>query len=96
MKIKKFKVIISKSRKFLKEIDEVPLNEDSVKNENSYFEEAESKSNLDTSREDSPKKGKENEEEDEFARVFEPLIEIEEWLIAGFLFNKFLKLRNDF
>ena len=80
---------------FLKEIDEVLLNENSVKNENSYFEEAESKSNLDNSREDSPKKGKENEEEeDEFARIFEPLIEIEEWLITGFLFNKFVKLTN--
>lgn len=74
---------------FLKQIDEVPLNEDSVKNENSYFEEVESKNNLENSREDSPKKAKENEEEDEFARIFEPLIEIEEWLIAGVLFITF-------
>lgn len=80
-----FLVIISKSSIYLKQNEDLVLTDEaSNKNDNnSNFEDLPSKSNLENSLDESMKK-KENEEDDEFAKVFDPLMEVEEWLIAGF------------
>ena len=78
-------VIISKSSNFLNKDVDIILSDDM----SPYgHDEASSKSNEDSVMDkskgnESPKKGKECEEEDENVKVYENLIEIEEWLISG-------------
>lgn len=71
--------------------EELPLNEEEESNK--FLDNSQSQddypsgSNIDEGDAISPKKAKENDEDDEFAKIFEPLIEIEEWLIRGFFFK---------